>query len=83
MLERVVAAKYIKDYRVWLKFNNGRSGEIDLACEIWGEVFEPLKDLNYFKNFKVERSTISWKNGADLAPEFLYEMLDQQTKNNK
>jgi hypothetical protein len=81
MFERVVEAKYTKDYRVWLKFNNGKSGEVDLSDKIsWGEIFEPLKNKNYFKKFKVERSTIAWKNGADLAPESLYELLTQQNK---
>jgi len=77
----VIDAKYIQDYRVWLKFNNGKFGEIDLAEEIsWGEVFEPLKNVNYFKNFKIENDTLSWENGADLAPESLYELLQQQNK---
>jgi len=80
MFQPVVDAKYIKDYRVWLKFKNGKSGEIDLSKELWGEVFEPLKNKKFFKNFKVERSTIAWKNEADFAPEFLYELLTKQNK---
>ena len=51
----VIEARHIKDYKVWLKFNDGKSGEVDLTKEIsWGEVFEPLKDLDYFKNFKID-----------------------------
>lgn len=80
MFQPVIDAKYVEDYRVWLKFKNGKSGEIDLSEELWGEVFEPLKNKNYFKNFKVERSTITWKNEADFAPEFLYELLIKQNK---
>ncbi len=77
----VIEAKYIKDYKVWLKFNDGKSGEVDLAEKIsWGEVFEPLKDINYFKNFKIVCDTLAWENEADLAPESLYELLLKQNK---
>ncbi|HEX8151838.1 MAG TPA: DUF2442 domain-containing protein [Thermoanaerobaculia bacterium] len=70
----VVEAKYLRDYVVWLKFEDGREGEVDLAEELWGPVFEPLKDVQYFRNlFVAEYGTIAWPNGADLAPEFLYE----------
>jgi len=81
MFMHVTDAKYIKDYRVWIKFNDGKFGEIDLAKDVWGEIFEPLKDINYFKEFKIENDTLSWKNGADFAPEFLHELLIKQ--NNK
>jgi hypothetical protein len=75
-----VEAKHIQDYQVWIKFDDGKSGKINLIDEIWGEVFEPLKDINYFRNFKIENDTLSWENEADLAPDFLYELLNQQTK---
>jgi hypothetical protein len=75
-----VEAKHIQDYQVWIKFDDGKSGKINLIDEIWGEVFEPLKDIDYFRNFKIENDTLSWANEADLAPDFLYELLNQQTK---
>ena len=76
-------AKYIDDYKVWLKFADGKSGEIDLSAKLKNRngVFAPLQDVNYFKNFQIVGSTIAWENGADLAPESLYELLIQQ--NNK
>lgn len=81
MFRHVVDAKHIENYRVWLEFDDGKSGEIDLARKVsWGEIFEPLQDINYFKNFKIENDTLSWENGADLAPESLYELLTQQNK---
>jgi hypothetical protein len=75
-----VEAKHIQDYQVWIKFDDGKSSKINLIDEIWGEVFEPLKDIDYFRNFKIENDTLSWENEADLAPDFLYELLNQQTK---
>ena len=80
MFRHVVEAKHIVDYQVWIKFDDGKSGKINLIDEIWGEVFEPLKDINYFRNFKIENDTLSWKNEADLAPDYLYQLLNQQTK---
>ena len=83
----VKKAKYIEDYRVWLAFADGNSGEIDLENKIkalsknTGSVFKPLQDVSYFKNFKIRGSTLAWKNEADIAPERLYELLIQQ--NNK
>ena len=77
MILRVKKAKYLHDYVIWLRFNDGAEGEVDLANELEGEVFGPLKDINRFKSFKVDPilETIVWENGADLAPEFLYENM--------
>jgi len=70
-------AKYLHDYVIWLRFNDGAEGEVDLADELEGEVFGPLKDISKFKSFKIDPvlETIVWENGADLAPEFLYENM--------
>lgn len=75
MFLHVEHAKYLRDYVIWIRFNNGTEGEIDLSSELVGEMFEPLKDISVFKSFRIdtELETIVWENGADLAPEFLYE----------
>ena len=76
MYYNVVAARHVKDYVVWLKFEDGAEGEIDLSSELFGPVFEPLKRPEYFRQVAVaEYGTIAWPNGADLAPEFLYERV--------
>lgn len=72
----VIDARYICDYVIWVKFDDGTDGEVDLSAELWGPVFEPLKDFACFRNFSVaEYGTIAWPNGADIAPEFLYETV--------
>jgi len=71
MFIHVIQAKYLRDYKIWLVFNDGTEGEVDLSSELYGEVFEPLKDISFFKSFTVEGHTLSWQNGADFAPEFL------------
>jgi hypothetical protein len=73
----VVEARYLHDYTVWLKFEDETAGEVDLGSELHGPIFEPLRDPEYFRRFMVspDLGTISWPNGADFAPEFLYEKL--------
>ncbi|MDI6751383.1 MAG: DUF2442 domain-containing protein [bacterium] len=73
MIPWVIDAKYIGSYAVWLRFNDGAEGTIDLSCELEGEIFEPLKEVSCFKKFKIRGHTLSWDNGADFAPEFLRE----------
>ncbi len=77
MILHVKEAKYLHDYVIWLRFNNGVEGEVDLRDELDGDVFGPLKDIARFQSFEVDPvfQTIVWKNGADLAPEFLYEHI--------
>ena len=71
-LLKVVDAKYLEGYKIEFRFNNGIIKVVDLTDEIYGEVFEPLKDINYFKNFTLNPFTIEWENGADFSPEFLF-----------
>ena len=77
MFLHVVKAEYIGDYVIKIQFNNGEGGTIDLKDKLYGEIFEPLKDINKFKKFHIdpELETVVWENGADLAPEFLYENM--------
>jgi hypothetical protein len=77
MIPRVVEAEYVRDYVIHIKFADGIEGDIDLEDELDGEVFEPLKDPTYFKDFEVhpDLHTVTWPNGADFAPEFLYEKI--------
>ena len=75
MTPRLLKARYVEAYKIELSFSDGTRGIIDLENELWGEVFEPLKDLRKFREFVVdpELKTIVWPTGADLAPEFLYQ----------
>ena len=74
MIARIVAAKHLGAHRVWLRFSDGSEGEIDLESDLWGEIFEPLRDPAYFSRFTLD-DTLTWPNGADFAPEFLYERV--------
>jgi hypothetical protein len=73
-------ADYLHDYTVRVKFADGMEGDIDLRDELWGEVFEPLKNPEVFQAFRLDRelNTIVWPTGADLAPEFLYDQATDE-----
>jgi len=74
MFLEVSKALYLDNYRILLTFNNGETKTVDLQNELNGTVYEPLRKLDYFKNFQVKYNTIEWSNGADYAPEYLYEI---------
>lgn len=73
MFLEVVKAEYLNGYRIKLWFNNHTVKVVDLAKSLNGEVFVPLRDIDYFKRFSIKFNTIEWENGADFAPEYLYE----------
>jgi hypothetical protein len=73
MLPAVTKAKYVKDYLIEVKFNDGTKKVIDFEPWLAGPIFRPLKSKVYFKKFFVDGPTISWPNGADIAPETLYD----------
>jgi hypothetical protein len=77
MIPRVVSATHVRDYVLHLRFADGTEGEVDLERELTGTVFEPLRDPVFFRRFTVDPDihTVTWPNGADFAPEFLYEQV--------
>ena len=64
-------------YRLAVRFNNGENGIIDLSAELTGDMFAPLRDPELFATayHHPEMRTVAWANGADLAPEFLLDLL--------
>jgi hypothetical protein len=64
MSTHVIKAEYKGDYRVWLRFNDGAEGVVDLKDELYGEMFEPLKDIKKIKSFRIdpELETLVWEN---------------------
>lgn len=71
----VVEARYVRDFTIWLRFADGVEGEIDLSDELWGECFEQLRQVDFFKQFYIGGETLMWPNGEDLACEFLHEKV--------
>lgn len=72
-LPNVVRAAYDKAFRIHVTFNDGTEAVVDFEPWLAGPVFEPLKQTTYFKKFFIDGGTVAWPNGADIAPETLYE----------
>jgi len=78
MILHVVRAEYLDGFRVRLWFNDDTHGVADLSDALNGPIFEPLKSIDYFKQFRLEGHTLAWDNGADFAPEYLRELVRAQ-----
>lgn len=75
----VVKIEYKEGFVYHIVFDDGKSGDIDFSEYIGrGPVFEPLQDKGFFQMARIEGGTISWPNGADIAPETLYEKMSSQ-----
>jgi len=74
MLLDVIDVQYLNDYRLIITFENGEKRVVDLKNRLDGPIFEPLKEIDYFKQVSVDKElgTITWPNGADKAPDTLY-----------
>ncbi len=74
MFLHLTKATYLDDYKIKVEFNNGQEGVADLSLILDRKIFSDLKDKAQFADFKIdaELETIVWKNGMDLAPEYIY-----------
>ena len=72
----VTDAAYVGDYKIKVRFEDGKVKLVDLSSYLDGPIFRPLKDLSYFRSFSVnpDIDTITWPNNADFSPDFLYEV---------
>jgi hypothetical protein len=75
----VIDTKYRGGFVYHVVFDDGRSGDVDFSEYLGkGPVFETLRDMSLFKKALIEGGTIAWPNGADIAPETLYEKVQRQ-----
>lgn len=75
MLRDVISAEYKGEYKIEVTFENGASGIVDFSKYLLeGGVFEKFKDMEFFKNFKIneELGVLTWGDEIDIAPETLY-----------
>ncbi len=73
---RIQQFEFRGDYRIWVRFADGVSGEVDLLPDLWGPTGEPLRDPAVFAQVALDESgTLAWPNGFDVAPDALYAEL--------
>jgi hypothetical protein len=73
----IKAIEYRRDRVFHVTFDDGLEGEVDFSEYIGkGPIFEPLRDESFFRKASVKGGTIAWPNGADIAPETLYEKIE-------
>lgn len=73
---RVTRVEPLDGFRLAVEFSDGVHGEVDLEDDLWGPVFEPLRDRALFAQAAVDSfGAICWPNGADLAPDALHARL--------
>lgn len=72
----ITDVSYIADYKIKLKFENNEVKWVNLQPYLDGKIFEPLRDISYFKlvSHNKDIDTIIWPNNADFSPDFLYEI---------
>jgi hypothetical protein len=79
-LPTVVHAEHRGGFRLHIVFNDASENTIDFERWLEGPMFEPLKDPQYFQRFFIDGGTVVWPNGADIAPETLYEVAGRRTQ---
>jgi len=77
---RVVAVDAVPDFRLQVTFVDGTRGEVDLGNFLNGPntngtVFESLRDPAVFTQVRVVMGVVQWTNGADLAPDAMYDAI--------
>ena len=75
-IPKVTTVEVMPPYGLRLVFDDGLEREVDLGLELWGPMFEPLRDPEFFARVTVEHGTVSWPNGVDLDPVVLHGDLE-------
>ncbi len=80
MTPKIKKIQYKSEYIYHIQFDNNRKGIVNFQPFLWGEVFEPLKDEDFFKKAFIDQTsgTITWPNGVDIAPETIYQKILSQ-----
>ena len=76
MIVHVTEIKIVGPQSLELVFDDGTHKRVNLSAELYGPIFEPLRDPAYFAQAFVDPNThtVTWPNNADFAPDFLYSL---------
>lgn len=73
----LIAVEVLPAYRLSVKFADGLTGMVDLSLRLSGPVFGPLRDEALFAQARLGLGTVVWPNGADLAPDAMYDAISR------
>ncbi len=81
MIIHIEKVNVVGSYSLALEFDNGVRKRVNLRRELYGPIFEPLRDPTYFAQAYLDPDsrTVTWPNGADFAPDFLYQLEAEET----
>ena len=78
----IKSAQYLKEFKIFLKFNTGETGEVDLKDIVFNnKIAKPLRKANTFSMFYLDSwPTLAWDCGFDVSPELLYSKAIEKPK---
>lgn len=80
-MERVTHVQALSNWRLKVRFDDGTEGVVSLADRLFGPMFDPLKDPALFAQVQIDEfGAVCWPNGADLAPDALYQSIRTGTR---
>ncbi len=81
MIIHVTKVQVVGGSSLDLTFDDGTRKRVDLRRELYGPIFEPLRDPTYFAQAYLDSDsrTVTWPNGADFAPDFLYQYAPEES----
>jgi hypothetical protein len=74
MFPDVIAVEPLPDYCLLLTFEQGEKKRFDMKPYLHATVFQPLKNVSFFKLARIDYGTVVWSNDIDIAPETLYDL---------
>jgi hypothetical protein len=82
MILHITELRHLGQFRLQVAFDNGEAGEVDLRDALDGPVFAALRDVSAFSRVRLDSlfKTVVWECGADMAPEYLLDLLHAQTR---
>jgi len=72
-MHHIIEVRYLFGYVLMMAFDDGALKIYDFESSLWGEMTQPLKDVDFFKKVEIDHGALKWPNGADFCPNSLYE----------
>jgi hypothetical protein len=75
-MAKIINVRPLPNWQLEIEFDDGTAGTISLADRLFGPMFEPLRDPEFFSQVQLDGfESICWPNGADLAPDAIHRRL--------